>query len=79
MQEIRFRSLDELYARLLPAISSLVNELKEKKNIYVKSDDIWNFLTKTKWQHETNLELCDMVNDIFNIDEYELLKYVSNN
>ena len=77
MDQLRFNSIDELYNRLKPAFIAKINEL-EKKNIkFVQSKDIWDYLSKTKWVHQHDLELCEMVDDIFNIDEKDLINFMN--
>ncbi len=79
MQTIKFSSIDELYNRLKPAFTLKINELKAKNIKFISDKDIWIYLSKTKWSSTTDLELCDMVNDILNIDENELISFVNNN
>jgi hypothetical protein len=79
MEKVKFNSIDELYNRLKPAFRLKLSELRSKNIMYINDSDIWKFLSKTKWSLECDLELCDMVNDILNIDENELLNYVNMN
>ena len=67
MDEISFKSLNELYTRLYP--------LKEQ-NINVKEIDIWNYLKENVWPYDTNLNIYDMVNDIFEIDSEKMKDYL---
>lgn len=78
MDSLKFNSIEELFNRLKPAFSYKINELKRKNIINISSKDIWNYFSKTKWSTEENLELCDMVDDIVNLDEYEFLKFINN-
>lgn len=77
MEKITFNSIDELYNRLKPAFRLKLNELKSKKMSFVSSKDLWTFLSKTKWSKEEDLELCDMVNDILNVNETELVNFIN--
>lgn len=79
MEKITFNSIDELYNRLKPAFQLKLNELKSKKITFITVKDLWTFLSKTKWSKEKDLELCDMVNDILNIDEGSLINYINLN
>ena len=79
MEKITFNSIDELYNRLKPAFRLKLSELKSKKITFVTDKDLWSFLSKTKWSKEENLELCDMVNDILNVNENELINYINLN
>jgi len=76
-EELKFESIDELYNRLKPAFNSKINELCKKNIKFIQAKDIWDFLSKTKWVNQHNLELCDMVDDIFNFDEKELINFLN--
>lgn len=76
MNDIRFKNLDDLYKRIYPALSSKKRELKKKKINYIKEQDIWDYLKKFRWNTAKDLDLGEMVNDIFNVTEEELDKYV---
>lgn len=76
--DIKFKSLQELYNRLKPALSSKARELSKKGYSYIHEEDIWNYLKKNKWSNSSNLDLGSMVNDIFLCDERELDYYVKN-
>ncbi len=76
--DIRFKSLNELYTRILPALRTKARELNKKGLKYVHEEDIWNYLKRYKWSRSKNLDLSDIVNDIFNIEERELDNYVRN-
>ena len=45
---------------------------------YIHEEDIWNYLKNYKWTSSRSLDLGDMVNDIFHIEERELDSYVKN-
>lgn len=77
MEKVTFSSIDELYNRLKPAFRSKLIELKSKNITFVTDKDLWTFLSKTKWSKEQNLELCDMVNDILNVNENELINFIN--
>lgn len=73
-----FTSLSDLYKRLTPALNSKVRELNNLGYIYIKEEDVWNYLSETKWSKCDNLFLCDMVDNIFNLDNELLNNYVLN-
>ena len=75
-QEIKFKNLTELYERILPALKSKTREIHKKGMDYIHEEDIWNYLKNYKWTTSRSLDLGDMVNDIFNIEEKELDRYV---
>ena len=74
--EIKFKNLAELYERILPALKSKAREIHKKGMNYIHEEDIWNYLKNYKWTSSRSLDLGDMVNDIFNIEERELDSYV---
>lgn len=74
--EIKFKSLQELYERILPALKSKTKEIHKKGINYIHEEDLWNYLKTYKWTSSRSLDLGDMVNDIFNIEERELDSFV---
>jgi hypothetical protein len=76
---MEFKSLSELYERIKPALISKNSDLKRLGINYIKEEDIWNYLKKTKWISTTNLSLSEMVSDIFNLSAYDIEKYVKDN
>ena len=76
--EIKFKNLAELYERILPALKSKAKGIHKKGMNYIHEEDIWNYLKNYKWTSSRSLDLGDMVNDIFNIEERELDSYVKN-
>lgn len=76
MEEIKFKSLNELYTRLFPAFNTKKNELLKNK-INVREIDLWNFLKENVWSLTTHLSIYDMVNDIMGIDENDLKNYIN--
>lgn len=76
MEQIKFSSVDELFNRLKPAFTTKLNELRAKGINFIEILDMWKFLSKTKWVNEHDLELCDMVNDIFNVNETNLINFI---
>ena len=71
-----FKSVEDLYKRVLPALRSKVKELIREKTTYVKEEDIWNFLVESKWKNSIGLELSDIVDDILNVNNDKLKSYV---
>ena len=78
MESMKFNTLEELYNKLLPALETRVSELKLNGISYIKKDDIWNYLRKSKWSMSTDLTLSACVDDILNTSEEEFKKYVKN-
>ena len=59
-----FKSLDELFKRLKPALYSKIVELKRMGLEYIKEEDIFNYLIKNSWSKKDNLSISDLTNDI---------------
>lgn len=76
MSEIKFKSLEDLYKRIYPALKSKKRELNKKGYNYIHEIDIWNYLKTNKWRRSQDLDLGCMVNDIFNIQDREIDNYV---
>lgn len=62
-----FKSLSDLYKRILPALSFKKRELK-RQGINLTEKDIFSILTK-KWSKANNLSLYDIVEDILSFNE----------
>ena len=45
-----FKSLEELYNRVKPALYSKREELKRNHISYIKEADIWNYLSEFVWK-----------------------------
>ena len=74
--DIKFNSLQELYERVKPALTTKREEMKRLGIYYVKEEDIWNYFKETKWIKATNLFLYQMVSDILNTDNIFIEEYV---
>ncbi len=74
--DINFRSLEELYQKIKPALYSKVLEIKRIKIDYIKEEDIWNYLAEHDWKERRNLTMADMVNDILTLDNDIIKSYV---
>lgn len=75
---IEFNSIEELYKRTRPALTSKIRELKHQGITFVKEEDVWNYLIEFKWKKGKGLELFNIVDDILNADNREIEKYVIN-
>lgn len=76
MNDIKFNSLEDLYNRLKPALRSKIKELHKLDKIYIKENDIFDFLTDNKWENSNNLTLDQMVDDILYVDNDLIDEYV---
>lgn len=75
MEGIVFRSINELYVRVLPALKCKKNELIKVGYSYITELDIWNCIRANKWMKESELALCDIVDDILNISNDVIMDY----
>ena len=75
--EIQFRTVEELYNRVLPALYSKVKEVRRAGLELVNEKDIWNFLVETEWKKRNNLELHELISDILNVENYKLKDYIN--
>lgn len=76
MDDIKFKSLNELYNRLLPALRSKKKELNKKGYNYIHEEDIWNYLKQNAWKQNVVLTLDKMVDDILNTNNLEFDNYM---
>ncbi|MBO5375812.1 MAG: hypothetical protein J6A52_03070 [Bacilli bacterium] len=74
--DLEIKSSLDLYKRLSPAMSCKERELKRNNIDYIKKEDVWNYLMKNKWKNAKGLTLDVMVDDILNVDNKELDRYV---
>ena len=76
MDEIKFDSLEELYKRIKPALITKKNEMHRDGYIYIKEEDIWNYLKEVKWENAKGLSLYEMTSDILNTDNLIIDNYL---
>jgi hypothetical protein len=74
-----YKSQEELYQGLIPALNVKMKYLKKNKVKDITKEDIWNYLKETKWKSSIDLTLADMVQDIIHIDINEILNYKTKN
>ena len=77
-ENIEFKSVKELYNRVLPALYSKVKELRRMHLNYATEKDIWNYLVENSWKKKKGLELHELISDIINADNYLINDYVMN-
>ena len=76
MEDINFNSINELYARVKPALNSKVKELKMLGKTYATDKDVFEYLTKNIWVHDTKLTLDKIVDDILHYDNDKIDEYI---
>lgn len=76
---IEFKTEQDLYNRLKPALVSKKEECRRQRMDYISEADIWNYLKNTTWQRTNNLSLATMANDILNADINAIDKFIKQN
>lgn len=74
-----YKSQEELYQGLIPALNVKIKYLKKNKITNITKEDIWDYLKETKWKNSVDLTLADMVQDILHIDNQELVTQKNKN
>jgi hypothetical protein len=74
--DIEFKSLEELYQRIKPALITKKIEMHRMGFNYIKEEDIWNYLKEIKWKNSRGLSLHEMVSDILNTDDIVIDSYL---
>ena len=74
--DIEFHSLEELYKRLKPALTTKTDEIRMQGYTYIKEEDVWNYLKEMKWKHSKDLSLYEMVSDILNLENEKIDSYL---
>ena len=77
--DMEFRSIDELYNRIKPALYSKLKEIHNLGFTIVSEKDIWNYLIINTWTNKKNLELHELISDILYVDNYKVYNYVMDN
>lgn len=70
-----FNSKEELFLRVKPALVVKSNEINKLGYSFVTDVDIWNYLIQVKWTKSKDLMLCDVVHDIFNVDNTLVVEF----
>ena len=78
MEKLYFSSVEELYARVTPALKCKKKELAKLGYSYIPLQDIWNAVNEIKWHNSKAIALCDIVDDILNTDNEVFCNYVIN-
>lgn len=69
--DLNFKSVEELYIRLLPALKTKKNEMKSLK-MNINEIDIWNYFCQNIWNQKNGLTMGEMVDDILNTDSIDI-------
>ncbi len=74
MIEEKFSNLEELYQRLLPALRTKKNEMRQG-HMEITEKRIWLYFCENIWNQKSSLTLGEMVNDILNTDGFIIFSY----
>lgn len=74
--DMKFNSVEELYKRVYPALTTKKYELNRLGYNYIKQKDIWNYLKENKWKNSRGLTLSEMVDNILNCENKKIEKYI---
>lgn len=77
--DYKFKSAEELYNRVLPALRSKIDEFKKQNITYIKEKDIWLYLSKNYWRRKKDLEFYELIDSILNLSLNEINEYLVNN
>ncbi len=78
MEEIKFKTITELYKRLFPALTTKKQSINNLFKSNITELDIWNYLKNNIWKDKKNLTLYDMVSDILNSNDDSIYFYIKN-
>jgi len=73
-----FKTIDDLYKRLKPALYSKVVELKRKGLDYIKEEDVFNYLLETSWSKKDNLSIAELTSEILYLDNNLISNHMLN-
>jgi hypothetical protein len=74
--EVVFETLEELYQRIKPALTTKKEEMRRNGYVYIKEEDIWNYLKEVKWVNSKNLSLYQMTCDILDTNDLAIDEYL---
>ena len=69
-------TLEELYKRVRPALTTKKEEMRRNGFVYMKEEDIWNYLKEIKWKKSVDLSLYQMTSDILDTNDYVIDEYL---
>lgn len=71
-----FNSLEDLYNRIRPALTTKKEEMRRNGYVYIKEEDIWNYLKEVKWIRAKDLSLYQMTCDILDTNDIVIDDYL---
>ena len=73
---MEFTSLGQLYKKLLPVFAVKKRLILNSRYKEITNENIWVYLTETKWKKANNLSLPEIINDIITVDLEEVNHYI---
>ena len=70
-------SLQDLYRLLLPALRTKKKEMHDLKHLYIKEEDIWEYMRQSVWMDAVDLTLSDMVDNILNTENDDIASFMA--
>ncbi len=72
MVEQSFKTLEDLYNRVYPALRIKVRDMKLEKFVFIDEDLLWNYFCQKKWKLAKRITLGEMIDDILNTDNFQI-------
>ena len=73
---MEFTSLEQLYRKILPAFNVKKRLILNSRYKHITNENIWIYLTETKWKKSHDLSLPEIINDIITVDLEEINNYI---
>ena len=68
----RFKTIEELYQRVLPALRIKVKDMKLEKLALIDEKSLWDYFCNKKWRIQKSITLGEMIDDILNTDSFQI-------
>ena len=72
MNKDRFKTIEELYQRVYPALRIKAKDMKLEKLAFVDERSLWNYFCNKKWKIQKSITLGEMIDDILNTDSFTI-------
>ncbi|MBR1817220.1 MAG: hypothetical protein IJ772_00055 [Bacilli bacterium] len=72
MNKERFKTIEELYQRVLPALRIKVKYMKLEKLALIDEKSLWDYFCNKKWRIQKSITLGEMIDDILNTDSFQI-------
>ncbi len=72
MTEQKYKTLDELYLKVFPALRIKVKDMKLQRLIFIDEKRLWDYFCNHKWKIQKRITLGEMIDDILNMDSFKI-------